>query len=186
MTEAELAFEQLATFATPRRLALVVHGLAAQQPDVEVEKQGPRVGAPRQALDGFIGALGVTDYVLEERDDRKGRVHVARYLRRGKPAAAILVAMLGDILARFPWPKSMRWGEHGVRWVRPLQSILCLLDGRVVPVTFGPLTAGALTSGHRFLAPARVEVHDFADYRTKLTAAYVQLEGEGRRQRDRP
>ena len=182
LKEAELAFEQISTFATPRRLALVVHGLAAKQPDVEVEKRGPRVGAPRQALDGFIGSLGVTDYVLEERDDRKGRVHIARYLRSGKPAAEILVPMLGEILARFPWPKSMRWGEHRIRWVRPLQSILCLLDGRVVPVTFGPLTAGALTSGHRFLAPAPIEVRDFEDYRQKLTAAYVQLDGTDRRQ----
>jgi glycyl-tRNA synthetase beta chain len=182
LKEAELAFEQISTFATPRRLALVVHGLAAKQPDVEVEKRGPRVGAPRQALDGFIGSLGVADYVLEERDDRKGRVHIARYLRSGKPAAEILVPMLGEILARFPWPKSMRWGEHGIRWVRPLQSILCLLDGRGVPVTFGPLTAGALTRGHRFLAPAPIEVRDFEDYRQKLTAAYVQLDGTDRRQ----
>jgi glycyl-tRNA synthetase beta chain len=90
--------------------------------------------------------------------------------------------MLGEILARFPWPKSMRWGEHGIRWVRPMQSILCLLDGRVVPVTFGPLTAGALTRGHRFLAPAPIEVRDFEDYRQKLTAAYVQLDGTDRRQ----
>jgi glycyl-tRNA synthetase beta chain len=183
LKEAELAFEQISTFATPRRLALVVRGLATQQPDVEVEKRGPRVGAPRQALDGFLGSLGVADYVLEERDDKKGRVHVARYLRRGKPGAEILVPMLGEILARFPWPKSMRWGEHGIRWVRPLQSILCLLDGEVVPVTFGPLTAGALTSGHRFIAPAPIEVRDFEDYRQKLAAAYVQLDGDDRRQK---
>jgi glycyl-tRNA synthetase beta chain len=78
LREAELAFDQLSTFATPRRLTLVVRGLAARQPDVEVEKRGPRVGAPRQALDGFISSLGVTDYVLEEQDDKKGRVHVAR------------------------------------------------------------------------------------------------------------
>jgi glycyl-tRNA synthetase beta chain len=179
---AELPFEQVSTFATPRRLTLVVQGLAAKQPDLEVEKRGPRVGAPRQALDGFIGSLGVTDYVLEERDDRKGRVHVACYRRSGKPAAEILVPLLGEILARFPWPKSMRWAEQGIRWVRPLQSILCILDGRVVPVTFGPLTAGAFTGGHRFLAPAPIEVCGFEDYRQKLTAAYVELDGANRRQ----
>ena len=180
LREAELPFEQVSTYATPRRLALVAHGLAARQPDVQIEKRGPRVGAPSQALDGFIGSLGVDDYVLEERDDRKGQIYVARYLRIGKPASEVLVSVLGDILARFPWPKSMRWGEHGVRWVRPLHRIVCLLDGEVVPVEFGPLRGGAITVGHRFLAPAPIEVRDFEDYRQKLAAAYVQLDGADR------
>jgi glycyl-tRNA synthetase beta chain len=180
LDEAELPFEQLATYATPRRLALVVRGLAAQQPDVEVEKRGPRVGAPSQALDGFIGSLGVADYVLEEQDDKKGQIYVARYLRVGKPALEVLAPILGDILARFPWPKSMRWGEHAIRWVRPLHNVLCLLDRQVVPLAFGPLTAGAVTYGHRFLAPAAIEVRGFEDYRQKLSAAYVQLDGADR------
>ena len=180
LDDAELPFEQLATYATPRRLALVVRGLAARQPDVEVERRGPRVGAPSQALDGFIGSLGVADYALEERDDRKGQVYVARYLRVGKPAPEVLAPILGDILARFPWAKSMRWGEHAIRWVRPLHNVLCLLDGQVVPLAFGPLSAGAVTYGHRFLAPAPVEVRGFEDYRQKLSAAYVQLDGADR------
>ena len=180
LDDAELPFEQLATYATPRRLALVVRGLAAQQPDLQVEKRGPRVGAPSQALDGFIGSLGVTDYVLEEQDDRKGQIYVARFLRVGKPAREVLAPILGDLLARFPWPKSMRWGEHAIRWVRPLHNVLCLLDGHVVPLAFGPLTAGAVTYGHRFLAPAPIEVRGFEDYRQKLSTAYVQLDGADR------
>jgi glycyl-tRNA synthetase beta chain len=177
---AELAFEQISTYATPRRLALVARGLAARQPDVQIEKRGPRVGAPSQALDGFIGSLGVADYVLEERDEKRGQIYVARYLRIGKPATEVLVPALGDILARFPWPKSMRWGEHAIRWVRPLHRIVCLLDGEVVPVEFGPLRGCATTVGHRFLAPAPIEVRDFEDYRQKLAAAYVQLDGGDR------
>jgi len=177
---AELPFDQLATYATPRRLALVVRGLAAKQPDVEVERRGPRVGAPSQALDGFVGSLGMADYVLEERDDKKGQVYVARFQRIGQPAIEVLPPLLGDILARFPWPKSMRWGEHAIRWVRPLHGMVCLLDGQVVPLAFGPLTAGALTCGHRFLAPAPIEVRGFEDYRQKLSAAYVQLDGDER------
>ena len=122
----------------------------------------------------------MSDYALEERDDRKGRVHVARFRRAGRSTPEVLVPLIGAILARFPWPKSMRWGDHEIRWIRPLRSILCLFDGEVVPVEFGPLRAGATTQGHRFLAPAPIEVRDFEDYRQKLAAAYVQLDGAER------
>jgi glycyl-tRNA synthetase beta chain len=176
LKEADLPFERLATFATPRRLVLVVSGLATKQPDTEVEKRGPRVGGPAEALQGFLASLGATDYKLEEQDDKKGRVHVVRYRRVGRPAADVLAPVLGEILARFPWPKSMRWGDHAIRWIRPLHGILCLLDGAVVPVRFGPLTATASTRGHRFLAPASITVRDFEDYRQQLTGAYVQLD----------
>ena len=180
LKDAELPYDTLATYATPRRLVLLVRDLAAKQADISIEKRGPRVDAPPAALEGFIASLGVTDYLLEERDDKKGRLHVARYRRIGKPAADVLVPLLGALLARFPWPKSMRWGEHTIRWVRPLHGILCLLDGEVVPVTFGPLRAGGTTLGHRFLAPGPIDVRDFEDYRQKLAAAYVQLDGAER------
>jgi glycyl-tRNA synthetase beta chain len=179
--EAELSHEQIDAYTTPRRLALRVQGMPARQADVMVERRGPRVGAPQTALDGFIASLGVSDYALEERDDRKGRVHVARYRRAGQPTPDVLVPLLGAVLARFPWPKSMRWGSYGIRWVRPLRGILCLFDGAVVPLEFGPLRAGGTTTGHRFLAPAPIEVRDFEDYRQKLAAAYVQLEPAARR-----
>ena len=181
LAEAELGYQRIEVYATPRRLALCVQGIPAKQADVTVERRGPRVGASQAALDGFIASLGVSDYTLEEHDDRKGRVHVARYRRSGQPAFDVLVPLLSGILARFPWPKSMRWGSYGIRWVRPLRGILCLFDGAVVPLEFGPLRAGSTTRGHRFLAPAPIEVRDFEDYRRKLAAAYVQLDGAERR-----
>jgi glycyl-tRNA synthetase beta chain len=180
LKEAELAAESVQAFAGPRRLALVVRGLPDRQPDAEVEKRGPRVGAPEAALEGFKSSLGVADYKLEEQDDKKGRLWVARYTRSGKGSGEILAPVLAAILARFPWPKSMRWGAHGVRWVRPLHGIVCLLDGEVVPLAFGPLEAGRTTRGHRFLAPAAIEVQDFEDYRQKLAAAFVQLDAAER------
>jgi glycyl-tRNA synthetase beta chain len=181
LTEAALAYRQISAFATPRRLTLWVQGLPAKQADVTVERRGPRVGAPQAGLDGFTASLGVRDYTLEERDDRKGRVYVARYRRAGKRTPEVLVPLLGAILARMPWPKSMRWGSCEIRWVRPLRSILCLFDGEVVPIEFGPLRAGTTTRGHRFLAPGPIEVRDFEDYRQKLAAAYVQLDSSERR-----
>jgi glycyl-tRNA synthetase beta chain len=181
LTQAELGHRQIAAFATPRRLTVRVQGLPARQADTVVEKRGPRVGAPQPALDGFIASLGVSDYALEEHEDKKGRVHVARYRRAGQATSEVLVPLLGTILARFPWPKSMRWGDHAVRWVRPLQGILCLFDGEVVPLEFGPLRAGATTRGHRFLAPGPFQVRDFEDYREKLAVASVVLDGAERR-----
>ena len=180
LAEAEIGYQQIRAFATPRRLTLRVQGMPAKQADVMVERRGPRVGAPQAALDGFRASLGVSDYTLEERDDRKGRVYVARYRQKGKRTLEVLVPLFGGILARFPWPKSMRWGAHEVRWIRPLRSILCLFDGEVVPIEFGPLRAGAITYGHRFLAPAPIEVRNFEDYRQKLAAAYVRLDGAER------
>jgi glycyl-tRNA synthetase beta chain len=183
LDEAGLAHGSVTSYSTPRRLTLVVRDLATSQPDVEIERRGPRVGAPAQALEGFLGSLGVEDYRLEQRDDKKGKVHVASYLRRGQPTQEVLAPMLGQILPRLPWPKSMRWGGHAVRWVRPLHGIVCLLDGQVVPVEFGPVKAGNITQGHRFLAPGPIAVRDFEDYRQKLQAAYVELDAGERERR---
>jgi glycyl-tRNA synthetase beta chain len=182
LTEAALPHEQISAFATPRRLALRVAGLPARQADVEVEKRGPRLGAPPQALQGFITGLGVDDYSLHEQEDQRGRFHVARYRRPGQATSEVLAPLLGGVLARFPWPKSMRWGDHAIRWVRPLHGILCLFDGAIVPLAFGPLRAGAATCGHRFLAPTAFDVRDFEDYRQKLAHARVMLDGQDRRQ----
>ncbi len=181
LNEAELAFEDAAGHATPRRLCLVVSGLAARQPDVEVERRGPRVGASEKAVEGFLGGLGTDEYALEERDDRKGRVYVARFTRGGRPAAEVVGPLVADVMARFPWPKSMRWGREEARWVRPLHGILCLLDGEVVPVRFGPVESGAVTRGHRFMAPEPFEVAGYDDYRARLRQAFVMLGGAERK-----
>jgi glycyl-tRNA synthetase beta chain len=183
LEQAELAHGERATYSTPRRLALVVRDLVARQPDVEIERRGPRVGAPAQALEGFLGSLGVEGYRLEEQDDRKGRVYVARFTRAGQSTRTVLGPLLVEVLHRFPWPKSMRWGAFSVRWVRPLHGIVCLLDGEVVPMSFGPATARAVTYGHRFLAPGAIAVTGFEDYRRKLEKAYVELDGAERERR---
>jgi glycyl-tRNA synthetase beta chain len=180
LDQAELTYGSLASYSTPRRLTLVVRDLVASQPDVEIERRGPRVGAPAQALDGFLASLGVDDYRLDEQDDRKGRVYVARFTRRGQPTRTVLGPLLVQVLSRFPWPKSMRWGSWPVRWVRPLHSMVCLLDGEVVPLTFGPVTAGAVTYGHRFLSSGPIEVVGFDDYRRKLKGAFVELDSTER------
>ncbi|PKU22259.1 glycine--tRNA ligase subunit beta [Telmatospirillum siberiense] len=177
-----LTFGDLRTLVTPRRLTLAIEGLPTATPDISEERRGPRVGAPAQALDGFLKGAGVTQAECEERDTGKGVFYFAVISRKGRPTADVLKDVVEQTLADFPWPKSMRWGSLAVRWVRPLQSILALFDGKVVPISFGPVTAGERTRGHRFLAPAVFPVTSFADYAAKLAAAKVVLDPAERRE----
>jgi glycyl-tRNA synthetase beta chain len=177
VTPAGEPFEQ----ATPRRLVYGVGQVPAGSADQTIERRGPRVDATERAREGFFKSLGTADYTLAEVEDKKGRFLVATFVEPGRPTADVLAEALPDILVQFPWPKSMRWGDGEARWVRPLQSILCLFDGEVVPFTFAGIASGRQTFGHRFLAPAAIEVRDFADYREQLAAARVMLDAAERR-----
>jgi len=171
-----LAWEGIRAHVTPRRLNLVIEGLPVATPDVSEERRGPRVGSPAQALDGFLKGAGVTLEQCEERDTGKGIFYFAVIAKKGRATPEVLTEVVEQTLADFPWPKSMRWGSQSVRWVRPLQGIIALFDGAVVPVSFGPISSGKSTVGHRFLAPAVFEVTDYADYVAKLAKAYVVLD----------
>ncbi len=182
-----LAFAGARAFATPRRLALVVDGVPPRQADVAEEKRGPRVGAPAQAVNGFLAANGLAGAdQLEQRDTGKGVFYFHRQVIPGKDTARVVPEILGEVLAGLPWPKSMRWADGELRWVRPLRAILCLFDGQ--PVIFeqplaggGRLAAGDWTFGHRFHGPGRIRVSSFADYEGKLRAARVMLDPEERK-----
>jgi glycyl-tRNA synthetase beta chain len=176
-----LAAAAVRSAVTPRRLVLIVDGLPLATPDVFEERRGPRVGAPAAAVEGFLKTAGVTPEQCEERDTSKGVFYFAVIARRGRPTVEVIKEAVEQAMAELPWPKSMRWGAQPLRWVRPLQSILCLFDGRVVPVAFGARQAGNRTVGHRFLAPAGFAVDDAADHAAKLTAAKVMLDPDERR-----
>lgn len=180
---AKLRYRSAEAHVTPRRLTLVVDGLPEKQPDVVEERRGPRSDAPERAIQGFLRSVGVSRDQVEERRLAKGTFLFAVIKRKGRPTAEVLVEVLDRALATLPWPKSMRWADHSVRWVRPLHSIVCLLGGQVVPIRFGPVTAGATTTGHPFLHPKRIAVADFADYRAKLAGAAVIIDAEERRAR---
>ncbi|HTD33761.1 MAG TPA: glycine--tRNA ligase subunit beta, partial [Candidatus Elarobacter sp.] len=184
LTEERLAFSRAEAFATPRRLTLVVDGLPPRQPDVVEEKKGPHVGAPQRALEGFMKSAGLT--TLEGAEVRTVGGADYYYLSRtvaGRATADVLREIVGAAVESFSWPKSMRWGSGAMRWVRPLQNVLCLFGGAVVDVTLRDhgLRANDATHGHRFLAPERVTVRSFADYEAKLRAAYVVLDANERR-----
>ena len=186
LVEAGLTYAHAGAFATPRRLALVVEGLSAQSPTRREERRGPRADAPAKAIEGFLRATGLTRDQLEERADKKGAVLFATIETPGRPAADIVAEVLEHVIRTFPWPKSMRWGAGALRWVRPLQSILCLLSdeagAQVVPLSAGGIAAGDTTRGHRFMAPDPFPVTGFEDYEGKLRRAHVVLDADERAQ----
>jgi glycyl-tRNA synthetase beta chain len=181
LTEAGLEYKDIRTFATPRRLTAVVDGLPARSPDLREEKKGPRVDAPEAAIKGFLKSAGLASVdQAEQRDDKKGAYYVATIEKRGRATAEAVAEIVTEIVRNFPWPKSMRWGTGKLRWVRPLHSILCLLDGKVVEFEIDGIRSGRKTRGHRFMAPEPFAVKNFADYAKKLREAKVVLDGDER------
>ena len=184
MVEAGLTYANASAFHTARRLTLVVEVLLDASPTVQEERKGPKVGAPEQAIDGFLRGAGLSMDDLEVRDDKKGQVYFAKITKPGRPAAEIVAEVLEATIRNFPWPKSMRWGSGSLRWVRPLQSILCVLSNEaevsVVPLDVDGIKAGNQTRGHRFMAPDAFAVSGFEDYETKLKRAKVILRADER------
>ncbi|HLG47639.1 MAG TPA: glycine--tRNA ligase subunit beta [Reyranella sp.] len=180
---AGLAFTDARAFATPRRLALVVDGLPAARPDVSEKRRGPRVGAPDNAVQGFLkdAGLGSLDQA-EKRDTGKGEFWFAVITKKGGPTADVLPGVIDTALKALPWSKSMKWGSSTMQWVRPLQGIVALFDGKVLAGQIepggrmAPVTFGDTTRGHRFLSKGEIKVTGFADYVAKLEAAHVLLD----------
>jgi glycyl-tRNA synthetase beta chain len=156
-------------FVTPRRLAVIIKNLPSAQPDIATELKGPKISAPEAAVSGFLKKNNLTLAELEERDG----VYFATIHQKGKATAEILKPVIEEILEKFPWPKSMRWGSGQATWVRPLHNILCIFDGRIVPVEFAGVKAGNGTYGHRFLAPSAITVNNPEEYEALLEKAFV-------------
>ncbi|MFD2174870.1 glycine--tRNA ligase subunit beta [Rhodobacter lacus] len=180
LVEAGLTYGHAEAFSTPRRLTLVLTDLTAESPTLREERKGPSVSAPEAALQGFLRATGLRLDQLEKRADKKGEVWFALIEKPGRKAPEIIAEVLDRTIRTFPWPKSMRWGNGTLKWVRPLHSILCILSSEagteVVPLEVEGIAAGDTTAGHRFMAPARFSVTNFEDYAAKLKAAKVVLD----------
>jgi len=185
---AGLAFTNARAFATPRRLALVVEGLPVARADVSEEKRGPRVGAPEQAIQGFLKAAGLGSLdQAEKRDTGKGEFWFAVIRKKGGPTADALPGVIEATMKALPWPKSMKWGSGTMQWVRPLHGIVALFDGKALPGAIepggrmAPIVFGDRTRGHRFLSKGEIAVTGFADYAAKLEAAHVMLDAAKRK-----
>jgi glycyl-tRNA synthetase beta chain len=188
-----LVYEGAKAFATPRRLALTVHGIPARQSDLKEERKGPRVGGPEAAIAGFLKATGLAslDQAKIQRDPKKGDFYVALIEKPGRATLEVLADMLPVIIRTFPWPKSMRWGARSARpgalqWVRPLHSIVATFgleteEPDEVKFAVDGIAAGQTTYGHRFMAPSPISARRFEDYEAKLLDAKVVLDPERRK-----
>jgi glycyl-tRNA synthetase beta chain len=188
-----LVYDGAKSFATPRRLALTIHGLPARQPDLKDERKGPKVGAPDAAVQGFLKAAGLKslDEATIQKDPKKGDFYVALIEKAGRPAIDVIAEIVPVIIRTFPWPKAMRWGEFSAKpgalqWVRPLHSIVATFgmeteEPDVVTFDVAGIRAGQMTRGHRFMAPAEFSVRRFEDYEAKLFDAKVVLDPQRRK-----
>ncbi|WP_412051498.1 glycine--tRNA ligase subunit beta [Hoeflea sp. Naph1] len=206
LVDAGLTYQAAREYWTPRRLTLDVRGLTARSKDVKDEIKGPSTKAPEQAIAGFMRKAGLND-ISEAHihtDPKKGDFYLARISRPGRSAEEIIADVMPGIIRGFSWPKSMRWGSasmpkgasyngiegkggEALRWVRPLQSIICTFgpeteDPTVIGFAVDGLVAGNQTAGHRFHAPDPFTVRRFDDYVEKLERAHVVLDADRRKE----
>jgi len=173
---------KITTYATPRRLSLIINDLPVEAQAVREETKGPKVGAPPQALEGFLRKTGLSQDQLEARDG----IYFAIVEKPGRKTADVIAEAIPAIIRAFPWPKSQRWGAasrstESLRWVRPLQGIIALLGDDLVPCEIDGLKSGATTFGHRFHHKGIVTITNAGDYAAQLRAAHVILDQDERR-----
>ena len=182
---AGLAFETLGTASGPRRLSVNVTGLPVKSADVAEERKGPKVGSPEQSIAGFLKGAGLAsiDQAEVRSDPKKGDFYVAMLERPGRLTADVVAEAVPAIIRGFHWPKSMRWGTGDLRWVRPLQRIVCVLDGKIVPFDVDGLASGNETEGHRVHGRGPFTVTGWADYSKQLEGkGHVRLTRDARRE----
>ena len=185
LKEAGLKWDSLEAFSGPRRLGLVIEGLPLKTEDVREERKGPRTDAPEKALEGFMRGAGITSLdQCKIEEGKKGSFYIAVIEKPGRETAEVISEAIPEILKSFPWPKSMKFGEGEAaqRWVRPLRSLICLLDGQVIKTEVFGITSGDVTDGHRIHGSGPFSVTDFADYEAKLRQNGVILRRDERKQ----
>jgi len=180
LVDAGLVYEGAQAHATPRRLVLSVEGLNARAADTLEERKGPRTDAPKLAIDGFLKSTGLSFEELTVQDDKKGKFYIGTIKKPGQLATEVVSELVPNVIRKFPWPKSMRWGSGQLRWVRQLLSIICTFDGEVVPFEIEGIASGSTTRGHRFLSTKAIEVRRFEDYAQKLHKAHVIVDAGAR------
>lgn len=185
MEAAGVAVGDVTVWSTPRRLALIAHGLPLATEAVHEETKGPATSAPEQALEGFLRKTGLTKDQLEVRDLKGKDTYFAVVEKPGRAVKDVLAEAIPAIVRAFPWPKSQRWGAaslstESLRWVRPLSGIVAILGEDLVACEVGGIASGYVTKGHRFHAPGEITIGGAHDYADKLRLAHVLVNHEER------
>jgi glycyl-tRNA synthetase beta chain len=187
LTQGGLTVGATRSYSGPRRLTFIAEGLPAQSETTVEERKGPRVGSPQKAIEGFLRGAGLKNVDgCQIVKDPKGDYYLARAEKPGRTTPEIVAQAVPEIIRKFPWPKSMRWGAGRIRWVRPLHSILCLFGDKPVEFEIDGIKSGDLTYGHRFMSgqkvtePKSIRISKISDYPEALLHAKVVLAGEHR------
>ena len=185
LNDAHLPFESIATYGTPRRLALIVKGLADTSAEISERHKGPSAsiaydadGNPTKAAIGFARGKGldVADLVVED-----GYIY-AETKTAGVPAKDIVTDMLPQLITGLNFPKSMHWGNLDAKFVRPVRWLVALLDEEVIPVEFATVKSGNVTRGHRFLGADEITIKNAASYVETLKENFVMVDQDARRE----
>ncbi|HOW87134.1 MAG TPA: glycine--tRNA ligase subunit beta [Candidatus Omnitrophota bacterium] len=189
LVDERVAFSEVRTEATPRRIALFVQGIATMQPDRTLEIPGPlqekcydAQGKPTQTLQGFLKSKQAAAKDIEIRETPKGKFIFLKKKEKGKPVAALLPDLIKDILASLSFPKLMRWESSGFRFPRPIRWVVALMDVKKVPLALAGVKSGNKSFGHRFLAPQGFSIPraDWKAYIALLKKKHVHLPLEAR------
>jgi glycyl-tRNA synthetase beta chain len=183
-----IAYGEVSTLGTPRRLVLLVKDVAEKQEDVKTEKLGPPLhmafddkGRPTKAALGFAKGQGLRVEDLATVKGEKGEYLGAVKKEEGKASYDLLVEILPRIIGSISFPKSMRWSTVNIRFARPIHWILALFDGKVIPFRFGGIESGNRSYGHRFMSPQAFEVRDFQSYERQINGAFVIVDPQERK-----
>ncbi|MHB8881889.1 MAG: glycine--tRNA ligase subunit beta [Thermodesulfovibrionales bacterium] len=187
-SEYRITHGEIKTFATPRRLALLIQDIAPMQKDNVKEVFGPskkaaydQEGRPTKAAEGFAASLGLTTSALIIKQKGKADYVAAVVEEKGVETKAVLPEMLKKMVLSLRFPKNMRWGEGGFSFVRPIHWIVSLYGVEVIDITIDTIKSGGLTRGHRFLSPAAFQVRDIASYISMLENNFVLLDQDRRK-----
>lgn len=185
-----IAFERIQTFGTPRRLALLVRGVAENQEDMVEEFKGPSwsaafdlSGNPTKAARGFAKSKGVEFESLEQREIGGNAFAVAVIRQEGKTTLEVLPSVLGRILKNISFPKSMYWDRTFTRFARPVRWILSIFGKDPIPLEYGSIVSGSLTRGHRFMGKKNIEINNVSEYLEKLHDNFVIADPEKRKEK---
>lgn len=188
LTNHSIEFSDVKTYGTPRRLVLIVKGLSAFQKDTIREIIGPPAriaydidGKPTRAAIGFANSQGVDVSELRIKKTDKGEYIIAEIRQKGAETKTILPDLLKRLILSLHFPKSMRWGNGNLRFVRPIHWILALYSNEIVPFEIDDIKSGNITRGHRFLSPASVVVREINSYINLLENNYVIVDQDERR-----
>ena len=189
LNEANLGYDHIAAYATPRRLSLMIHGIDDAQGDIEDWVKGPAKkiaykedGSVNKPLEGFMRSQNVTEADLEVRELKGNEYIYAHIHKAGEAAEVILAEIIPDAIRHIPFPKNMRWGGKNLRFARPIRWILSMLNDRVVDFDLEGITLSNVTRGHRFLGSSHIEINDVRDYEEALEKNFVILDQDKRKE----